>query len=172
MAHVNLADLFALGLDPHELGLDGDGIASTDRLGQILTTQLRDWITRHGSLATITPVVDLNRTDAVDRHDPPEWMDTLVRLRDPHCVYPNCERSSWDADLDHIDPYLPLGEGGPPGQTRPENLAPLCRRHHLMKTHGRWRYRRTRDGTYIWTSQHGRTWLVTPQGTHDTTDTS
>ncbi|WP_235735942.1 HNH endonuclease signature motif containing protein [Nocardioides alcanivorans] len=168
MAHVNLADLFALGLDPHELGLDGDGIASTDRLGQVLTTQLRDWITRHGSLASVTPVVDLNRTDAVDRHDPPEWMDTLVRLRDPHCVYPNCERSSWDADLDHIDPYLPLGEGGPPGQTRPENLAPLCRRHHLMKTHGRWRYRRTRDGTYIWTSQHGRTWLVTPQGTHDT----
>ncbi len=172
MAHVNLADLFALGLDPHELGLDGDGIASTDRLGQILTTQLRDWITRHGSLATITPVVDLNRTDAVDRHDPPEWMDTLVRLRDPHCVYPNCERSSWDADLDHIDPYLPPGEGGPPGQTRPENLAPLCRRHHLMKTHGRWRYRRARDGTYIWTSQHGRTWLVTPRGTHDTTNTS
>ncbi|WP_235737557.1 HNH endonuclease signature motif containing protein [Nocardioides alcanivorans] len=172
MAHVNLADLFALGLDPHELGLDGDGIASTDRLGQVLTTQLRDWLARHGSLATITPVVDLNRTDAVDRHDPPEWMDTLVRLRDPHCVYPNCERSSWDADLDHIDPYLPLGEGGPPGQTRPENLAPLCRRHHLMKTHGRWRYRRARDGTYIWTSQHGRTWLVTPQGTHDTSDTS
>ncbi|WP_235735678.1 HNH endonuclease signature motif containing protein [Nocardioides alcanivorans] len=172
MAHVNLADLFALGLDPHELGLDGDGITSTDRLGQVLTSQLRDWITRHGSLATITPVIDLNRTDAVDRHDPPEWMDTLVRLRDPHCVYPNCERSSWDADLDHIDPYQPPGEGGPPGQTRPENLAPLCRRHHLMKTHGRWRYRRARDGTYIWTSQHGRTWLVTPQGTHDTSDTS
>ncbi|WP_235734815.1 HNH endonuclease signature motif containing protein [Nocardioides alcanivorans] len=172
MAHVNLADLLALGLDPHELGLDGDGIASTDRLGQVLTTQLRDWITRHGSLASVTPVVDVNRTDAVDRHDPPEWMDTLVRLRDPHCVYPNCERSSWDADLDHIDPYLPPGEGGPPGQTRPENLAPLCRRHHLMKTHGHWRYRRTRDGTYIWTSQHGRTWLVTPQGTHDTTDNS
>ncbi|WP_235737487.1 HNH endonuclease signature motif containing protein [Nocardioides alcanivorans] len=167
MAHVGIADLFALGLDPHELGLDGDGIASTDRLGQVLTSQLRDWLTRHGSLASVTPVVDLNRTDAVDRHDPPEWMDTLVRLRDPHCVYPNCERSSWDADLDHIDPYLPLGEGGPPGQTRPENLAPLCRRHHLMKTHGRWRYRRARDGTYIWTSQHGRTWLVTPQGTHD-----
>ncbi|WP_283095264.1 hypothetical protein [Nocardioides alcanivorans] len=41
-----------------------------------------------------------------------------------------------------------------------------------MKTHGKWRYRRTRDGTYIWTSQHDRTWLVTPQGTHDTTDTS
>ncbi|WP_235737635.1 HNH endonuclease signature motif containing protein [Nocardioides alcanivorans] len=172
MAHVNLADLFALGLDPHELGLNGDGIASTDRLGQVLTSQLRDWLTRHGSLATITPVVDVNRTDAVDRHDPPEWMDTLVRLRDPHCVYPNCERSSWDADLDHINPYQPPDEGGPPGQTRPDNLAPLCRRHHLMKTHGRWRYRRARDGTYIWTSQHGRTWLVTPQGTHDTTNTS
>jgi hypothetical protein len=167
MAHVGISDLLALGLDPHQLGLGGDGITATDRLGPVLTSQLRDWLARHGSLATVTPVVDLNRSDAVDRHDPPEWMDTQIRLRDPHCVYPNCERSSWDCDLDHVDPYKPPGEGGPPGQTRPDNLAPLCRRHHLMKTDGRWQYKRTRDGTYLWTSQHGRTWLVTPQGTLD-----
>ncbi|WP_235736116.1 hypothetical protein [Nocardioides alcanivorans] len=53
MAHVNLADLFALGLDPHELGLDGDGITSTDWLGQVLISQLRDWLARHGSLASV-----------------------------------------------------------------------------------------------------------------------
>ena len=35
------------------------------------------------------------------------------------------------ADLDHITPYE---ENGPPGQTRPDALAALCRRHHRAKT--------------------------------------
>jgi hypothetical protein len=33
-------------------------------------------------------------------------------------------------DLDHIDSY---NKHGPPGQTTPANLAPLCRRHHRAK---------------------------------------
>lgn len=51
------------------------------------------------------------------------------------------------ADLDHIEPY---DEDGPPGQTKPENLAPLCRRHHRAKTSPRWRYERLPDGSYRW----------------------
>ncbi|KRF20895.1 hypothetical protein ASG90_00235 [Nocardioides sp. Soil797] len=75
---------------------------------------------------------------------------------------------SQDCDIDHIVPY---DEDGPPGQTNPDALAPLCRSHHLLKTHGDWRYQRNRDGTYTWTNQHGRTWLVTPFGTVELTDT-
>jgi hypothetical protein len=52
-----------------------------------------------------------------------------------------------------------------PGQTHPDNLAPLCRGHHNIKTHGRWKYVRNRDGTYTWTSPRGQTYLVTKQGT-------
>ncbi|CAM3307175.1 HNH endonuclease signature motif containing protein [Nocardioides dubius] len=151
--HTTLADLFST---------DDLTLADTDRLGPILIEQLTDWLQRHGSIASITPVIDLNRTGAVDRHDPPAWMAEQVRLRDPHCVFPHCTRSSADADLDHIDPYQ---ETGPPGQTNPENLAPLCRRHHLAKTFAGWRYVRNRDGTYTWTNKHGHTWLVTPLGT-------
>ena len=51
-------------------------------------------------------------------------------------------------DLDHLVPYA---EHGPPGQTHPANLAPLCRRHHNRKTHHGWRYDRTAAG-YAWTS--------------------
>ncbi|MGH3411785.1 MAG: HNH endonuclease signature motif containing protein, partial [Marmoricola sp.] len=66
-------------------------------------------------------------------------------------------------DLDHIEAYLPSDEGGPPGQTRPDNLAPLCRRHHRCKTFTRWRYGRgQRDGTYEWTDPGGRRYLVDP----------
>ncbi|CAM3280366.1 HNH endonuclease signature motif containing protein [Nocardioides dubius] len=156
--HTTLADLFS----PDDLTL-----ADTDRLGPILIEQLTDWLQRHGSIATVTPVIDLNRTGSVDRHDPPAWMAEQVRLRDPHCVFPHCTRSSADADLDHIDPYDtgPNELRGPPGQTRLENLAPLCRRHHLAKTFAGWSYVRNRDGTYTWHNKHGHTWLVSALGT-------
>ncbi|CAM3227825.1 HNH endonuclease signature motif containing protein [Nocardioides dubius] len=156
--HTTLADLFST---------DDLALADSDRLGPILIEQLTEWLKRHGSIASITPVIDLNRTGSVDRHDPPPWMAEQVRLRDQHCVFPHCTRSSADADLDHIDPYDAGTDElrGPPGQTNPENLAPLCRRHHLAKTFAGWRYVRNRDGTYTWTNKHGHTWLVTPLGT-------
>jgi hypothetical protein len=111
----------------------------------------------------------MGRADAVDQHHPPPWMGDLVRLRDKHCVFPWCENNSRNTDLDHIEPFdhgTPE-DPGPPGQTRPENLAPLCRRHHRCKTAGRWRYQRNPDGTYTWTSPHGRRYLVTPSGTSE-----
>ena len=71
-------------------------------------------------------------------------------------------------DLDHIEAYVPPDEGGPPGQTHPHNLAPLCRRHHRAKTFTGWHYERARDGTYEWTSPHGHTYTVGPHGTRRT----
>ena len=83
----------------------------------------------------------------------------LVILRDQHCVFPWCNRDARACDLDHITPYE---ENGPPGQTRPDGLAALCRRHHRAKTFRRWRYHRTPSGDYQWTGPHGQTYLVTP----------
>ena len=140
-----------------------------ERLGPVTTDLIRTWL--HDSNATIRPVLDLHRTDAVDQHDPPPWMRELVILRDRHCVFPWCARDARTCDLDHTTPYVPPDDGGPPGQTNPQNLAPLCRRHHNAKTHGRWRYHRDPDGpgdTYTWTSPHGHTFHVTPDGTHAT----
>ncbi len=87
-------------------------------------------------------------------------MADLVRLRDRHCVFPGCRRGSRACDLDHIEPYVDPDHGGPPGQTHPENLAPLCRRHHRAKTHTRWRYRRLPDAAYRWSSPTGRSYTV------------
>ncbi|NUR05786.1 MAG: hypothetical protein HOQ45_02105 [Nocardioidaceae bacterium] len=53
----------------------------------------------------------------------------------------------------------PYDEHGPPGQTSPSNLAPLCRRHHNRKTHHGWTYVRDPDA-YRWTSPLGREHLV------------
>ncbi len=60
--------------------------------------------------------------DAVDQHDPPPWMRELVILRDGHCIFPGCTRDASSCDLDHTIPYDP---DGPPGQTIPDNLAPV-----------------------------------------------
>ena len=87
-------------------------------------------------------------------------MRELVILRDRTCAHPNCDRSARDCDLDHIEAYVEMDDGGPPGQTRPDNLAPLCRRHHRAKTHYGWTYQRNADGSYTWTDPFGRTYDV------------
>ena len=90
-------------------------------------------------------------------------MQELVRLRDGHCFFPGCQVDARDCDLDHEIPYDP---DGPPGQTHPDGLACLCRRHHRAKTAGLWRYTRTLDGDYLWNGPYGTTYLVSPRGTH------
>jgi hypothetical protein len=154
--HLRLADVVALPDRPVFVG-------EVERLGPVTLDRIREWL--GSSRATVVPVLDLGRDDAVDQHDPPEWMREAVILRDPYCVFPWCRRDARACDLDHIEPYVPLDQGGPPGQTSPTKLAPLCRRHHNAKTTRRWRYQRNRDGTYTWHGPHARTYLVTQSGT-------
>ena len=132
-----------------------------EKLGPATLSLLADWIGRF-STVTIRPVLDLARTDAVDVHDPPGWMRESVILRDRHCVFPGCSIDARSCDLDHIEPYVPPDDGGPPGQTSPANLACLCRRHHRLKTFTAWTYQRLPDGTYEWTNPHGHTYRTTP----------
>ena len=157
--HLTAADLDA---DRDE----STGAAWIERLGAATTRLLTDWLTRFaaaGTKITLRPVLDLNSTDwAVDQHDPPAAMRETVVLRDATCVFPGCRRDSRACDLDHITEYLPMQDGGPPGQTHPANLAPLCRAHHRVKTHTTWRYKRLDDGSYDWTSPTGHQYRVTP----------
>src|SRR5690349_8919499 len=157
--HVSLADL----------AVHAGGGGRVEQLGTASLTLLRDWLQRMAGV-TVRPVLDPSRTDAVDTHDPPAWMRELVILRDRHCVFPGCPVDARVCDLDHLEPYIPLDRGGPPGQTSPANLACLCRRHHRAKTFAGWHYRRLPDRetggrppgtTYEWTSPHLRTYRVT-----------
>ena len=80
----------------------------------------------------------------------------FIQARDRRCRFPGCTTPARWADLDHRDPY----DSG--GRTDRDNLTPLCRRHHRLKTHTRWRYRRRPDGSVEWTSPHGRSWHDPP----------
>jgi uncharacterized protein DUF222 len=148
----------------------GTGVAVVERLGAMTTRLLADWLARYaeaGTRITLRPVIDLGDENdpahlPVDRHDPPAAMREVVTLRDAHCVFPGCTRDSRFCDLDHITEYLPIEDGGPPGQTHPGNLAPLCRTHHRVKTHTAWHYKRLDDGSYEWFSPTGHQHTVTP----------
>jgi hypothetical protein len=131
----------------------------------MLLGRLQAWLLTAAKV-TIQPVLDLDPSSdsmpAVDAHDPPARLAAAVRLRDATCVFPGCTRPSDRADLDHIAEYVPLDDGGPPGQTHPANLAPLCRRHHRAKTFGAFTYHRRPDGSYEWTTPTGRRIVTDP----------
>lgn len=154
--HVTDRDLLAGGLLPGR-----GGVALSAKLGPVLMERLAGWLVAAGRI-TVKPVLDVTTIPAVDRHDPPSRMAEAVRLRDETCVYPRCGRPSTACDLDHIEAYVPPDEGGPPGQTRPDNLAPLCRRHHRAKTFGDFSYRRRADGAYEWRLPTGTTATTDP----------
>jgi hypothetical protein len=149
--HRTLADLATYATDGTV------SVGQVERLGPATIAKITEWLANPDG-CTILPVLRMDRADAVDAHNPPDWMRELVMLRDPRCVFPRCTRSSRGCDLDHI---IPFDEHGPPGQTHPGNLAPLCRRHHRAKTSSRWSYRRRPDGSYEWTGPPGRTPYLT-----------
>ncbi len=155
--HVTDRDL----LDADPLLPGRHGVARSPKLGPVLMGRLTGWLMTAGKV-TIQPVVDTAAIAAVDAHDPPARMAAAVRLRDETCVFPGCGRAAEVCDLDHIDPYVTMDDGGPPGQTSPDRLAPVCRRHHRAKTFGHFSYRRLADGSYEWTLPTGHTVTTDP----------
>ncbi|KQY64547.1 hypothetical protein ASD30_06405 [Nocardioides sp. Root140] len=53
------------------------GMAETNLFGAVTVKKILDWIRDLGPDATLTPVLDLNQTWAVDQHDPPEGLPAL-----------------------------------------------------------------------------------------------
>ncbi len=165
--HLTPEDLPDQDLAGHLAG--STGAVDIERLGAATTGLLDDWCTRHtaaGGKVIVRPVLDLADPRAVDQHDPPAWMREQVVESNAFCVFPGCRRDSRSCDLDHITEYVPLHEGGPPGQTRAANLAPLCRTHHRVKTFTSWTYKRLDDGTHVWTAPTGHHYDVDPAPRH------
>ena len=176
--HVHLSEAALKGapeVDP-DTGKLGLHLARVDNHHQTLTADaVREWLAVPGTHITVKPVIDLHDQIAVDSYEIPDRISTRVKLKRPTCVFPHCTRTSTRTDLDHIDEYVPPDQGGPPGQTSTQNLAPLCRRHHRAKTHPspvstssttvRWDYVQLTPTTWLWTSPHSLRFLVHPDGT-------
>ncbi len=140
---LRISDLALLGLDP-------SGWNDTTARS-MLEQQIREWCGRTDTRVSVLPVVDLAAQQATAAYEIPDRMSARVRTRHRTCVFPWCTKTSWGCDLDHI---VPFACGGP---TADDNLAPLCRRHHRLKTHAGWRYVRTGDDDeFAWRDPSGR----------------
>ena len=107
--------------------------------------QVRTWCGTPGTIVTVKPVLDLSEHLHVDQYQVPDRLAAQATERDLTCVFPWCTRPAEACDLDHAIPY---SEGGP---TASDNLAPLCRRHHRLKTHhAGWGYTVLEPGSYLW----------------------
>jgi hypothetical protein len=103
----------------------------------------------HGQL------LDYGRTS----YRPPQDLIDHVVARDKTCRWPGCHRQARRCDLDHIQDWS-LG-----GETKPDNMHALCRRHHRLKHHAGWKVQRRTNGVTIWTSPTGRTYKKPPDPT-------
>ncbi len=149
---IDLATLLRLAENPGEM--PGCGSVPAEIARQLAAdTKWRAWIT-HNTTTGTQVVATSPRT-----YRPTAALARLIRAREPHCRMAGCR--SQVTDLDHVVPF-------PHGQTTPENLGPLCRRHHRLKTHSRWRqhvHPSDSDGSdpelpgWTWTSPAGITHL-------------
>lgn len=101
-------------------------------------------------LATLHPVT--GAVLSVERYRPSEQIRRTLRARDLHCRFPGCNAPTHRCDLDHT---IDAATGG---ATSTQNLAYLCRGHHVMKHHGGWQVTQTDDGTLHWRSPTGRSY--------------
>ncbi|TQK70702.1 MULTISPECIES: HNH endonuclease signature motif containing protein [unclassified Nocardioides] len=107
----------------------------------------------------ITPVLDLAAMAPVDAYEIPARLREAVHLIHPGDVFPFAANTTRRMDLDHAVPYA---EGG---ATSIDNLGPLTRTHHRIKTHAGWQVRHPFPGIVIWRDPYGAHYLVDPTGT-------
>ncbi len=142
----------------------GEGVARVEGIGPVTVDQAKQWL--GDCTITLKPVIDLAGIAPVDAYEIPDHIREAVQIITPADTFPYASCLSRKMDLDHTIPYVHPDEGGPPGQTGIGKLGPLTRRHHRIRTHGKWQVKQPFPGIYLWRSPHGRYWLVDHTGTH------
>lgn len=147
------------------------GVARIEGVGPVTVGEVERFLGTRNVRISVRPVFDPEGVASADAYEIPHRVAEAVRLRNPVDVFPYGTQPSrtpyGTADLDHTRAYLSPARGGPPGQTRPDNLGPFSRHHHRAKTHGGWSERQPEPGLYVWRSPAGFVYTVDRHGTHE-----
>jgi hypothetical protein len=127
--------------------------------------QLVEVLARSGCQIRVQPILDPTEAAPVDGYEIPAQLRAAVRARQVADVFPFGTCLHPNIDLDHTERYVPMDNGGPPGQTRLGNLGPMARPGHRAVTHGGWQKHQPEPGYYVHRSPTGYIYLVTNQGT-------
>ena len=139
-------------------------LARVEKQRQVVTAdQVRAWCGHPDTEVVLRPVIDTTEHLHVEGYEIPDRLREQVIQRDHACVFPWCTRPARGCDIDHVIPY---DDGG---ETATDNVAPLCRRHHRLKTHGGWTSTMFEPGRFLWTSPHRYQYLRDHTGTLDVT---
>jgi hypothetical protein len=143
----------------------GNGLVRPEHGEPLTVNQLIEFLTRTGCQIRVQPVLDPAGTAPIDGYEVSPRLRAAVRYWQVADVFPFGTCTSPTMDLDHTQPYLPRDYGGPPGQTRFDNLGPMARSSHRAVTHGGWQKHQPEPGYYLHRSPCGYVYLVTNQGT-------
>ena len=155
-----------LYLHLHHDAFTGDAVVGRVENTRSLVTadQVREWCANPFAHVVVKPVIDLDEHIHVTSSEVPDRLVEQADLRAATCVFPWCNRAARRCDHDHVVPH---GDGG---TTCSCNIAPLCRRHHRLKTHAAgWSYTVLDPGSYLWSSPHGYQFHRDHTGTRDVT---
>lgn len=153
-----------LGVDDAPGHLDGYGPVPADLAARIATDAT--W-----QRLLTDPVTGILTDYSTTTYQPGKVLRQAVTARDQTCAFPQCDRPARWNDLDHIVPFdhdahPATLRPGARGQTRADNLQPLCRTHHLAKTHHGWDpVRHPETGVTTWTAPTGHTYTRPPTTT-------
>lgn len=140
----------------------GDGVVRCEEAGPLPLGELRHLL--DGTRLRVVRVQDNTRLPAVDAYEIPERLREAINTRHLVEVFPWSNRAARGCEIDHTEPFDQLSAAGK-RQTRIENLGPLGKRSHRVKTHGGWQVTQVLPGVFHWQSPQGLQSLVTPSGT-------
>jgi len=139
------------------------GLARFEGERPVTLEELQDLLV--GSRVSVRPVIDLAGARSVHTYEIPDSLREAVELVNPFSSFPWSTAWSRGArvDRDHAERFDPAATHP---QTRLDNLGPLERTSHRVKTHKPgWTVHQTRPGTRFWRTAYGYAFKVDHCGT-------
>lgn len=161
--HVTVALSTLLGQDDAPGDLHGFGPIDADQTRDLAFAADATW-RRLVTDPLSGAVLDVGRT----RYRPPAPLAAHIRARDRRCARPGCDVAAERCDLDHTIEFhgrasTPPGTDPPaPGSTSADNLGPLCRRDHRLKSGAGFVLRQPEPGVFEWLTPTGHRYRLRP----------